>query len=263
MAKLISYQRRRTIYCQTIIISVVVLCYCDFNVCYGSGFQQLLTPSQPARSQFTLNDVKLTHSAQLTQSANVQLNPTASTGGFLPGIGTYYQPYTVNPPRDVRSPVVQEQIQNQQSLGIPLNPSFPEGQTSFPTTSNANALNLNNINSVEQIVAADRIDPGLLPEQNQLHAAASGEGKCTFVQMKGTPLPNMNCQKGGMACDKQCGIVDNTSEEGGTGRTCVTVMERMCSEVPKQDCRNVTGKVCNNIADEICEPVQVLEPLTR
>ena len=123
-------------------------------------------------------------------------------------------------------------------------------------------VNLDNINGAEQILATDRIDPGLLPEQNSLQAAANGEGKCTFVQMKGTPLPNMNCQKGGMACDKQCGIVDNINQESG-GESCVTVMEKMCREVPKTDCRNVTGKVCNNVADEICDPVQELEPLTR
>ena len=100
-----------------------------------------------------------------------------------------------------------------------------------------------------------------LGDLSTLHNAVSGEGKCTFVQMKGTPLPNMNCQKGGMACDKQCGIVDNTDD--GSGAKCETVMETMCREVPKQDCRNITGKVCTNIADEICDPVEQLEPLTR
>jgi hypothetical protein len=36
------------------------------------------------------------------------------------------------------------------------------------------------------------------------HDHAKG-GKCTFVQMKGGPLPTGDCHKGGMACDKHCG----------------------------------------------------------
>ena len=30
----------------------------------------------------------------------------------------------------------------------------------------------------------------------------AGDGKCTYVQMKGGPLPTGECQKGGMACEK-------------------------------------------------------------
>ena len=224
--------KRRTVLYHNIVLNILVLYYCVFDTCYASSFQQYLTPQDPPRSQFTLNDAKVPPSSADQQ--RIDQDSAASSTGFLPGIGTYYQPYNINAPRDVRSPAVSE------------------------------AFDADSINAVEQFTATDRIDPGLRdPANNALQAAVDGDGKCTFVQMKGTPLPNMNCQKGGMACDKQCGVVDTTPEQDRSGQKCVTVMEEMCREVPKQDCRNITGKVCNNIADEICEPVQVLEPLTR
>ena len=140
--KLGSYQRRQTMHCFTIIISVVI-CFCDLSVCYGSGFHQLLTPSQPTRSQFTLNDVKLTHPDSVQQQ-RVEQPSTPSGGGFLPGIGTYFQPYTINTPRNVRSPAIQEQMQKQQTSGTPLiDPSFPVNTNTIP-------VNLDNINGAEQ-----------------------------------------------------------------------------------------------------------------
>ena len=232
----------------TLCISLVIS-FCVFDVCNSNGFQQLLTPSQPARSQFTINDVKIPSSNSLQGTVVDQTSAASSGNGFLPGIGTYFQPYPVNTPRDVRSPAIQEQIKQNSHLGASA------------VDTSAKAFNLDGINNAEPILATDRIDPGTIQSPNSLHAAVKGEGKCSFVQMKGTPLPNMNCQKGGMACDKQCGIVDDA--ENAAAEKCVTVMETMCREVPKQDCRNVTGKVCNNIADEICDPVQELEPLTR
>ena len=250
MVKLTLYPQKRDImYYPRLTSLIFVICFCDFDICNGNGFQQLLTPSQPARSQFTINDVKIPPSNNL-QGKVVDQNTAASEGGgFLPGIGTYFQPYPVNAPRDVRSPAIQQQIQHDSTVGV----------SALDTS--ANAFNLDGLNNAEPILATDRIDPGMIASPNSLHAAVNGQGKCSFVQMKGTPLPNMNCQKGGMACDKQCGIVDDT--ESGAGEKCVTVMETMCSELPKTNCRNVTGKVCTNIADEVCDPVQNLEPLTR
>ena len=32
--------------------------------------------------------------------------------------------------------------------------------------------------------------------------------KCSYVQMKGSPIPGADCQEGGMACDKECALVD-------------------------------------------------------
>ena len=250
MVKLILYQRRETMCYYISIISLMIICICEFNVSSASGFQQLLTPSQPARDQFTINDVKIPTAASTNFKPTVVNPATAPSGsGYLPGIGTYFQPYPVSTPRDVRSPAAQDHLNHESNVGV------------SPVDTSAKAFNLDNINNVEQTFATERIDSGGVQSPNSLHAAANGEGKCSFVQMKGTPLPNMNCQKGGMACDKQCGIVDNT--EDGAGESCVTVMETMCREVPKQDCRNVTGKVCTNIADEICDPVQQVEPLTR
>ena len=251
MVKLILCHRRDTMCNYISIISLVIICFCKFNVSSASGFQQLLTPSQPARSQFTINDVKIPTAASTNFQQKV-VNPigkVSSGSSYLPGIGTYFQPYPVNAPRDVRSPAIQEHLQQDSNLGA------------SPVDTSAKAFNLDSLNNVDQMLATDRIDSGGVQSPNSLHAAANGEGKCTFVQMKGTPMPNMNCQKGGMACDKQCGIVDNTDD--GAGENCVTVMETMCREVPKADCRNITSKVCTNIADEICDPVQEVEPLTR
>ena len=45
------------------------------------------------------------------------------------------------------------------------------------------------------------------------------KSKCTYVQMKGAGLPGSECQEGGMACDKECGLVDSTNEvENGGNR---------------------------------------------
>ena len=271
MAKPILRQRKKTKLQYPILITIIhttVTFFCVFGVCKGDGFQQILTPSQPGRSPFTINDVKIPQAntfhlkKQVPNSVvkeneflpAIVPNPPSKGGGFLPGIGTYFQPYTINTPRDVRSPAIQE--------NMPPVSTFGAGDAApyVPTQTDPKVFNLDSINN-EANPPIDRIDSGLLSPQNSLQAAVNGEGKCSFVQMKGTPLPNMNCQKGGMACDKQCGIVD--TEEGGAGETCTTVMETMCREVPKTDCQNVTGKVCNNIADEICDPVQELEPLTR
>ena len=228
----------------------MIISFCEFNVSTANAFQQLLTPSQPARSQFTINDVKIPAAASTNFEPTVVNPGTAPSGsGYLPGIGTYFQPYPVSTPRDVRSPAAQDHLKHDPTAGVSA------------VDTSAKAFNLDNIKNVNEVIATDRIDSGGVQSPNALHNAVSGEGKCTFVQMKGTPLPNMNCQKGGMACDKQCGIVDNTDDSSGSN--CETVMETMCREVPKQDCRNITGKVCTNIADEICDPVEQLEPLTR
>ena len=273
--------------------TIFVIFLCALDLCHCSEFQQLLIPSQPARSQFTINDVKFPQTTYfdpnpltgfISQPRNgVPNNPVPSTEGFLPGLGTYFQPYPLNTPRDVRSPAVQSftprDVVNPNVHPVPLGVATTISPI-ITAPSNPNAFNLDVVDNIEVgggQTPIDRVDSGLIrftdnDQQFQrqiddglttsLQDAANGEGKCSFVQMKGTPLPNMNCQKGGMACDKQCGIVDNEVE--GIGKTnCETVMEEMCSEVPKTDCRTVNGKVCNNIADEVCEPVQQLEPLTR
>ena len=43
------------------------------------------------------------------------------------------------------------------------------------------------------------------------------KSKCTYVQMKGAGLPGSECQEGGMACDKECGLVDSTNEVENNG----------------------------------------------
>jgi hypothetical protein len=76
--------------------------------------------------------------------------------------------------------------------------------------------------------------------------------KCSYVQMKGSSLPGAECQAGGMACDKECGLVDADDPNAGQ-RGCITVMEEMCGDVSKEECANVDEKICEPIQEEICD----------
>ena len=97
MVKLILCHRRDTMCNYISIISLVIISFSKFNVSSASGFQQLLTPSQPARSQFTINDVKIPTAASTNFKPTVVNPATAPSGsGYLPGIGTYFQPYPSN-----------------------------------------------------------------------------------------------------------------------------------------------------------------------
>ena len=88
------------------------------------------------------------------------------------------------------------------------------------------------------------------------------------IIVSGAPLPNMDCKKGGMSCNKNCEeeAAAATGDDGiadGGGRQCETVMTEQCQDVPREVCRNATRKVCENVSEEICEPDEILEPLTK
>ena len=56
-----------------------------------------------------------------------------------------------------------------------------------------------------------------------------------------------------MACDKECGFVDNDLGNGNAATNCRTVMEEMCGDVAKQECETVDEKICDPIQEEICD----------
>ena len=99
---------------------------------------------------------------------------------------------------------------------------------------------------VRQILDKPKDDPG---------------SKCSYVQMKGSAIPGADCQEGGMACDKECALVDviqnnpgsNSGEIADSERGCITVMEEMCGDVAKEECGFVDEKICDAIPEEICD----------
>ena len=111
-------------------------------------------------------------------------------------------------------------------------PSYASG--SLPTYKRA----------VRQILDKPKDDPG---------------SKCSYVQMKGSAIPGAECQEGGMACDKECALVDvienpgSNSGEIDSERGCITVMEEMCGDVAKEECGFVDEKICEAIPEEICD----------
>ena len=165
------------------------------------------------------------------------LNPQLS---YLPGFGTFINP-SINADglrvsRSQSSPVINDNLDN------PF--LAPTGTY-----------------SVDEPLLSASGEP-LEPFQPPLDA---GDGKCSYVQMKGGPIPRAECQAGGMACKKDCSFdkgsnVDDDdltgSGEASDGSNCVTVTERMCGDVPKEECETVLEKVCEQIPDEICEDAE-------
>ena len=139
-----------------------------------------------------------------------------SGANYVPGFGAYFEPFTISP--SVRNP-------------------------RSPTPADLKAVASDDVVNPMAVGVGDMIDKVTFPDDK--------DDKCSFVQMKGAPLPNMQCQKGGMACDKQCGFDDAKVE---MEKMCEIVMENQCEDVPKEICRNATRKVCTNTAEEICEP---------
>ncbi len=99
------------------------------------------------------------------------------------------------------------------------------------------------------------------PAPPQLPTTNVGGKKCTYVQMKGAPLPNAAvCHKGGMACEKQCGVGSGigllaaATGSAGKGPTkCTTVVEEVCEDVKKPQCKTVLEPVCEPVTQEICD----------
>ena len=175
------------------------------------------------------------------QGVVTPLNPQLS---YLPGVGTFINPLIntdlLRVSRSQSSPVINDNLDN------PF-------------------LAPNEAYSVDEPLTTGSGQP-LEPFQPPLDA---GDGKCSYVQMKGGPLPRAECQAGGMACTKDCnfdkGSKDNDNNDddadvdltgpgdASDGSKCVTVTERMCGDVPKEECETVLEKVCEQIPDEICE----------
>ncbi len=107
-------------------------------------------------------------------------------------------------------------------------------------------------------------NPFLTP--NAAVSASSGNAgeKCSYMQMKGGPIPGANCHKGGMACEKQCGYDEEESNgNGGGGLNCRTVMEEVCEEVAAPLCQTITESICEPVRETVCDDDVEQEPRTR
>ena len=91
--------------------------------------------------------------------------------GFLPGIGSYVQPHQK----------LQFIVPQYESGALPSYKRPPRQTLDKPQR------------PPRQILDKPKDDPG---------------SKCSYVQMKGSPIPGANCQAGGMACEEECALVD-------------------------------------------------------
>lgn len=106
--------------------------------------------------------------------------------GFLPGIGSYVQPHQK----------LQLIVPEYASGALPSY-KRPPRQTSKASLDKPRKPLRQSLDKPQrpprQILDKPKDDPG---------------SKCSYVQMKGSPIPGANCQAGGMACDKECALVD-------------------------------------------------------
>jgi len=190
---------------------------------------------------FKMSTIVLTVTlAMLLSDVDAVVTPISPQMSFLPGIGEFLTP-TIN------------------EDGIRI----PRSQTS---SSSSDSDNLDNpflapsgtYNIDEPLIT--RTTGGRALEQFK-PAMDAGDGKCSYVQMKGGPIPRAECQPGGMACSKDCsyGKGSKSGDDGdagdadGDGSNCVTVTERMCGDVPKEECETVNEKVCEQVPEELCD----------
>ena len=102
--------------------------------------------------------------------------------GFLPGIGSYVQPHQK----------LQFIVPQYESGALPSYKRPPRQTLDKPQRPLRQSLDKPQ-RPPRQILDKPKDDPG---------------SKCSYVQMKGSPIPGANCQAGGMACDKECALVD-------------------------------------------------------
>ena len=87
---------------------------------------------------------------------------------------------------------------------------------------------------------------GAVKATSPFNSVTQGEKKCTYVQMKGGPLLTGECQKGGMACEKECDLGEAEGE-------CRMVEEEVCQQVVKPHCKMVMESVCEPVTERVCE----------
>lgn len=102
--------------------------------------------------------------------------------GFLPGIGSYVQPHQK----------LQFIVPQYESGALPSYKRPPRQTLDKPQRPLKQNLDKPQ-RPPRQILDKPKDDPG---------------SKCSYVQMKGSPIPGANCQAGGMACEEECALVD-------------------------------------------------------
>ena len=102
--------------------------------------------------------------------------------GFLPGIGSYVQPHQK----------LQFIVPQYESGALPSYKRPPRQTLDKPKRPLKQNLDKPQ-RPARQILDKPKDDPG---------------SKCSYVQMKGSPIPGANCQAGGMACEEECALVD-------------------------------------------------------
>ena len=196
-------------------------------------------------SFFTMTTFVLTVTlVTLLRDAEAVVTPISPQMSFLPGIGEF------------------------------LTPTINEDGIRIPRSQSSSSVDADNLDSLDNPFLAPsgtyNIDEPLATRTTGSRALEqfkpamdAGDGKCSYVQMKGGPIPRAECQPGGMACSKDCsygkgskpddatGVSD--ADDEGDGSNCVTVTERMCGDVPKEECETVNEKICQQVPEEVCD----------
>ena len=195
-----------------------------------------LCAMQPKTVTAVITTILILNLFRSVQGVVTPLNPQLS---YLPGVGTFINPG-----------------QNTGQLRV------PRSQTTTVTSDTLDNPFLAPLESYQ----GDGTDSSLTPETAiEAFKPPAGDGKCSYVQMKGGPIPGAECQAGGMACTKDCSYdkglslgADTAVDQGpgvgeAEGNNCVTVMERMCGDVPKEECETVVEKRCDQVPEEVCD----------
>lgn len=163
----------------------------------------------------------------------------------------YQVPYQLQQPFQTAQTQQQKIVNNQQFQQRLLASSFLPGIGAFQNSQRIHRSQETDQYSTPGAHVKSTPTPFPFP-QNVLGSSANANkgGKCTYVQMKGGPMPTgEECHKGGMACEKQCG-------QGSGPQQCRTVMEEVCGDVAKPQCVTVMESVCEPVQETVCDEVQ-------
>ena len=127
--------------------------------------------------------------------------------GFLPGIGSYVQPHQK----------LQFIVPQYESGALPSYKRPPRQTLEKPQRPLRNPLDK------PKRPLKQNLDKPQRPPRQILDKPKDDPGsKCSYVQMKGSPIPGANCQAGGMACEEECALVD-VNDQGKLIRTVLKI----------------------------------------
>ena len=127
--------------------------------------------------------------------------------GFLPGIGSYVQPHQK----------LQFIVPQYESGALPSYKRPPRQTLDKPQRPLRNPLDK------PKRPLKQNLDKPQRPPRQILDKPKDDPGsKCSYVQMKGSPIPGANCQAGGMACEEECALVD-VIDQGKLIRTALKI----------------------------------------